>query len=276
MTATWALFRKNVADARWMLLTLCSALFGLSWLFVFATHRNEVRLKQAIGSGGGGAARMLRGMGGPAMDFSTGAIEMTFWNTPVILLIVAIWGIARGSAGVAGEVERGTMDMILSRPITRAAYLAAQALAAAFGLVALDAALLAGNQVGAHYNSLATPPTLLMLARPLLNLAAFGFAIYGYTLLCSTLDLVRWRPNLIGSVATLAGYVALIVANLPALGDDYKWLEHLSIFKAFDPVEVITKGENFAFNTGILLLVGSIGLSLGFVAFLRRDLPAGS
>ena len=275
MMATWALLRKNVGESRWMLLTLCSALFALSWLFVFATHRNEVRIK---GPRGLQVMGMLRGMGGPAMDYSTGAIEVAFWTTtvPAFVLIVSIWAIARGSAGVAGEIERGTMDMILSRPITRLGFLGAQALAALFGLALLAGAILAGNQVGARYNALNDPPAVGRLIKPLLNLVALGFAIYGYTLACSAVDLVRWRPNLLSSGATLAGFIAPIVANLSALGDEYRWLESCSIFKAFDQVEVITKVENFAFNAGVLVLIGSIGLTLAGVAFLYRDLPAGS
>ena len=65
----------------------------------------------------------------------------------------------------------------------------------------------------------------------------------------STLDIVRWRPNLIASVATLAMFIALVLANIPQL-EDWKWLEKFSIFKAYDPVEVVTKGETLAFNAG--------------------------
>ena len=273
MKATWALFRKNLLDARWMLLTICLSLFGLSWLFVHVAHRIEIRMKAV--SGGGPPMRMLRALGGSAMDLSTAAIEMAFWNHPFVLLMFAVWAIARGSAGVAGEIERGTMDLILSRPVPRFAYLTAQVAAALTGLALLGAAMMFGNVVGTHYNTLDDPPSLFRLSKPALNLFAFGLAIYGYTLFCSTVDLVRWRPNLIGSVATLAGFIAQVVANIPSL-EEYKWLEHLSIFKAYNPVEVITTGETLAFNAGILALVGGIGLVLGYACFLRRDLPAGS
>ena len=272
MKASWSLFRKNLRDARWMLLTISLALFGLSWLFVHVAHRIEVRMKEATGGGG---MRMLRGLGGSAMDFSTAAIEMAFWNHPFVLLMIAVWAIARGSAAVAGEIERGTMDLVLSRPISRFAYLSAQISAALFGFLVLIGAMILGNVVGTYYNTLTDPPGVWLLGKPGLNLLAFGLAIYGYTLWLSTLDLVRWRPNLIASIATLAGFIAEVIATIPAL-EDYKWLEHVSIFKAYNPVEVITKGETLAFNAGILGLVGLIGLTLGFVSFLRRDLPAGS
>ena len=162
----------------------------------------------------------------------------------------------------------------MSRPISRLSYFSSHVLVALCGLVLLVAALLAGNLVGTHYNPIDEPPGLRILLRPSLNLLAFGMAIYGYTLLFSSVDVVRWRPNLIGSVLTLGGFIAYVVANAPSL-EDWKWLEKLSIFKAYNPVEAAVSGENLAFNAGILAAVGGAGIVLGFLAFNRRDLPAG-
>src|SRR5947209_17304016 len=98
MNALLSLIRKNLLDSRWMLGALVLALFWLSWLFVHVAHRIE---KSMRATAGGGPMRMLRGMGGAAMDFSTGAIEMAFWNHPFILLMFSVWAIARGSGAVA-------------------------------------------------------------------------------------------------------------------------------------------------------------------------------
>ncbi len=74
-----------------------------------------------------------------------------------------------------------------------------------------------------------------------MNLAALGLAVYGYTLVCSAIDRIRWRPNLIGSVLTLVAFILLIIANVPVL-EDWKWLGNLSIFKAYDPVAAAVHG----------------------------------
>jgi ABC-2 type transport system permease protein len=208
------------------------------------------------------------------MDFSSAAIEMAFWNHPFVLLIFSIWAIARGSIAVAGEIEKGTMDLVLSRPVQRSAFLASQVLTAVLGLTLMASAMVAGNLIGSHYHTLIDPATVSTLAKPALNLVVFGWAIFGYTFVLSTLDIARWRPNLIGSVATLAGFIALVLANIPQL--ELGWLAKVSIFKAYDPVEVVVKGESLAFNVGVLGLIGLIGVGLGFVIFARRDLPAGS
>ncbi len=271
MMVVLTLLRKNLLDSRWLLGLCASSLFGLCWLFVFVAHRIEVALKAATGARSMG---MLRGLGGSSMDFSTAAIEMAFWNHPFVLLIFSIWAIARGSISVAGEIEKGTLDLVMSRPVGRSAFLASQVLTGVLGLAFMAAAMMAGNLVGSRYNSLISPASAVDLTRPAVNLVAFGWAIFGYTFVLSTVDLVRWRPNLIASVATLAGFIALVLANIPQL--DVKWLEKLSIFKAYDPVEVVVKGETLAFNASILGLIGLVGVGLGFALFARRDLPAGS
>jgi ABC-2 type transport system permease protein len=271
MSVVLTLVRKNLLDSRWLLLICGSALFGLCWVFVYVARRIEVAIQTAVGRPPMG---MLRGLGGASMDFSTAAIEMAFWNHPFVLLIFAIWAISRGSIAVAGEIERGTMDLVLSRPVHRSAFLASQVLAAVVGLLLLASAMVAGTLVGSHYNTLISPASASTLSKPALNLAAFGWAIFGYTFMLSTLDIARWRPNLIGSVATLAGFIALVLANIPQL--EMKWLEKFSIFKAYDPVEVVVKGETLAFNASLLGIIGLIGVVLGFLFFARRDLPAGS
>jgi ABC-2 type transport system permease protein len=274
MTAFYAMIRKLVTDTRWTLGLSSLALFGLSWLFVFMTSRIESQVRRA-GLEGPGPARFIQRFGGADMDFSSAAIEVMFWNHPFIFLTVAVWAIGRGSAAVAAEVERGTMDLILSRPVSRSFYLNAHVLLSVLGLLALGVALVAGNQVGNRYNVIDSRPSAWLLAKPALNLVALGLAIYGYTLFFSAIDSVRWRANLLGSVLTLAGFILHVVVNLPTL-EDWKWLDRLSIFKAYNPVELVTKGETFGFNVTVLTALGAVGIVLAFVAFAVRDLPANS
>src|SRR4051794_15364444 len=181
------LVRKNLLDSRWLLVICSSALFGLCWVFVFVAHRIEVAIQAATGNRSMG---MLRGLGGSSMDFSTAAIEMAFWNHPFVVLIFSIWAIARGSIAVAGEIEKGTMDLVLSRPVGRSSFLASQVITAVSGLFLMAGAMMAGNLVGSHYNTLISPATASTLTKPAINLIAFGWAIFGYTFVLSTLDLV--------------------------------------------------------------------------------------
>jgi hypothetical protein len=79
---------------------------------------------------------------------------------------------------------------------------------------------------------------------------------------------------MIASVVTLASFIALFVSTIPQ--PDMKWLEKFTIYKAYDPVEAVVRGESLVFNAGLLGVIGLVGVVLGFVIFARRDLPAGS
>ncbi|MDX2035129.1 MAG: ABC transporter permease subunit [Isosphaeraceae bacterium] len=267
-----ALVKKGLLDGRWTLGLSSLSLFGLSWMFVYVAARIERSLAEAQAEGRAPRAGMFRGMGGAAMDFSTAAIQMAFWKHPFVILTIAIWAIARGTAAVGGELERGSMDIILSRPVSRTTYLMSQVVTALVGLGVLVSALVLGNVLGSMAVGLSSPVSAKILARPGMNLYAMGVIMFGYTLLFSSVDSVRWRPNLLGSVATLVGFILQIVVNLPTL-EDWKWLGKYSIFSAYDPVEAVVKGEKYLFNSSVLLGLGLVLVALSAASFSRRDLP---
>ncbi len=151
----------------------------------------------------------------------------------------------------------------------------AQVLVASMGLAILAFSLFLGASIALHYNFLSEPPTPSALMRPAINLAVLGLPIYGYTLLASSLDHVRWRPTSIGSVLTLGGIIAYVVSMIPVFADaTWKpWLERVSIFKAYNPIELVDTGETLLFNASILTGVGALCIALAFLAFSFRDLP---
>jgi ABC-2 type transport system permease protein len=276
MTPFTALIRKQVHESRWTLVVSAAVLFGLGWLSVYMTSLNESKIAELLGSErGDGRIEWMRRLG-VATEPTSAEIMMAFWAHPFFLILISIWSVNRGVAAVAAEVERGTMDLLLSRPITRTAYLASQVAVALAGLVVLALGLAAGASIAVRYNSLRVPPESGSLIQPALNLAALGLPIYGYTLLASSVDHVRWRPTWIGSSLTLAGFIAYVIAMVPVFHEMWwkPWLERLSIFSAYNPVEVVTKGEMFVPHLAVLAGVGTPCIAIAFLVFAYRDLPA--
>lgn len=276
MKPFFALLRKHVHDTRGTLLLSAAALFALGWLFVFVTSLNETEILKVLSSETENSRfRWLRNMGLEEQPPSV-SIMMSFWSHPLIIAIIAMWAIGRGSSAVGAEVERGTLDLILSRPVSRASYLLTHVLMAIFGLFFVALALAVGAGIGAHYNYLRVPIAFWTLVKPALNLAVLGLPIYGYTLLVSAVDHVRWRATMIGSVVTLAGFIAWVVSVIPVL-QKYTWrvyLERVSIFKLYNPVDDVSTGELLLFNLAVLAAIGAGCILLSFLAFTRRDLPA--
>lgn len=276
MRPFWALVRKQVLESRWSLTFSAAALFGLGWLFVYVTSLNEAEIVKLLESdeGGGGRIQWLRNLG-IGSEPSSIALIMASWNHPFILLLVASWAIGRGAGAIAAEVERGTMDLIMSRPISRFELLASQVCVATCGLVILGSALAAGASLAVHYNVLREPPSVGKFLWPAANLIALGLPIYGYTLLASSVDFVGKRPIFIGAVLTLGGFIAWVVSMIPVLRNSSwtPWLERISIFQAYNPVEIVTGGDGVTYHIAILVGIGAACIGLAFFAFGARDLP---
>src|SRR5262245_36092868 len=149
MRPFWALIRQQIHESRWTLGLSAAALFGLGWLFVYVTSLNEAEIVRQLGSDSGdlgGRIQWLRNLG-IMEEPSSASLIMASWNHPFILILVSAWAIGRGSGAVAAEVERGTMDLVLSRPIPRWVYLAAHVFVATAGLAILGLALMAGATI---------------------------------------------------------------------------------------------------------------------------------
>src|ERR1017187_74312 len=109
-----ALLSKQLHEARWTLGLSAAVLFGLGWLFVWVTSLNEAEIVRRLGDDSEqGRIQMMRMMG-VTEDPSSLTLIMASWSHPFIFLLISIWAIGRGSAAVAAEVERGTMDLLLS------------------------------------------------------------------------------------------------------------------------------------------------------------------
>ena len=272
MTVALTLLRKHLAESRWVLGISAAALFAFGWLGVYFIARGQRQMRDR------GAQEFIRRMmSSDGGEITTGMIEVAFWVHPFVWLPIIAWAISRGSLAIAGELERGTLDLILSRPVRRSTYLLSQAATGVVGLLVLGAALVVGNLVGTAVHGIDGPPSALALSRPGLNLAALGFCVFGVTLFFSSLDIVRWRSNLIASALAIASFAAWVIAStVPVLrGTDWeKWLYRVSIFTAYNPVDAIGRALVLGRHLAVLGGIGSGGILLGLLVFAQRDLPS--
>ena len=273
MTVFPTLLKKHAHEARWSLGIAASAFGGLGVLTVWLTLRAE----RVIAAGDFGpqvhGLGRFRFLGGPEMDFSTLAMEVCFWNHPFIVLTVFGWAIARGSLAIGGEIERGTLDLVLSRPVSRTSYLTSHIIFTLLGFMTMAAALIAGCLIGGRIYAVKSPPTVLALTRPAVMVVALGMSIYGYTLPFSAVDVVRWRSGVCALGLTLVGLIAMTIA--PQF-EGYDWLEKLTVFRAYTPVTVAMKPEHLSYNAAVLTGVCVAGCLIAYAGFLTRDLPANS
>jgi ABC-2 type transport system permease protein len=276
MSRFLALLRKLALEVRWILGLNVATMFLFGWLNTYFTARRMDRIRELIETGEGRGASIVQSIGGQDAVLSVATIEITFWFVPPFLFLpVVIWAIGRGSLSVAGELERGTLDLVLSRPISRFAYLLGQLAVAVLGLAVLVAALVAGNRLSTNFNRVDGAPTAAELAGPALNLAALGFAVLGITMAASSLARVRWPATAVGTVVTLGGFVAWVFAHLREMeGSPLRpWFQAVALFELYNPVDAVSTRALLGRNLLILGGLGLAGVAAAFAAFLRRDLP---
>ena len=273
MTQFSALLRKHFVESRWLLGLSCFAFCAFGMLIAWLAKGYEKIVDsgdiELIARRGG----PFRGLGGSNMDGSTTALEVAFWNHPLIILTVLCWVISRGAAAVAGEIERGTIDVTLSRPISRSTFLSSQIVFTVIGLVSLIICLISGIFIGNLLWTPATPPNPLTLLKPGLMVLTLGLAVYGYTLPLSALDVVRWRAVAAATSATLLGLIGMSIAPMYK---DQDWIGKISVFYFYAPVTVAMKTDPLAFNAIVLTGVFLVGAAIAFVLFNQRDLPCNS
>ena len=270
MNTFFVLVRKHLGEARWVLGLSVVPLFALGWLFAFNTGRflsdpvRQERFRRFSEERGQDAAEL------------PGALqqEMFIWILPPVILPLLIWAIGRGSLAVAGELERGTLDLTLSRPISRSSYLFTQIVVGFLGLILIAGGLVAGEIIGNIVHKVPGTPSLWVWFRPWANFVALGFAIFGYTLLASSVDVVRWRAMTFGAIVTVLSGMTQALANLEVLKPYRKTIENISVFKRYDPIRAATTGKDLGFDVGVLFAIGGVCALLGLIFFSRRDLPS--
>jgi len=68
---------------------------------------------------------------------------------PLVQLILCIWAIGRAAGAIAGEIDRGTMELLLSQPLSRSRFVLAHLIVDAVAIPTLCLALWLGNFGGA-------------------------------------------------------------------------------------------------------------------------------
>jgi ABC-2 type transport system permease protein len=269
-----AIWRRTWGDQRTLLLALAALWTAFPWIYLWLSAEIPMSDFQLL-------LRLIpedwqRLSGVPLADVATpaGRVALAFVD-PVVVLAATVWGITRGSDAVSGQLERGTMEMVLSAPVRRGAVFLSQALATTAG-----AALLSGVLLAAVWSAVALGPwsgtvSPARFVPAVANVFGLMVCMAGLAAAVSAADSHRWR-----TIGILCGfYVFSILAKLVGrLSTRYGWVGYLSVLNAYEPQRLVSgTPESWALLArydGVLLGVGLVAYLAGAVIFARRDLPA--
>jgi ABC-2 type transport system permease protein len=182
-------------------------------------------------------------------------------------IIVLVFLIMAGTATVAQEIERGTVELWLSVPERRARLLASKVVALLLGAACVIAATMLTLGVGAILVDEALSLSALLAGAT--TMLAFSIAGLGIAVLLSALSSDRGKAAGLAALIALASYLAWVVANISST---WSWLRYLSIFTGYDPQRALRTGEVPLAGVSALLLVGAVCVILALIVFERRDI----
>jgi ABC-2 type transport system permease protein len=264
-----ALLRKTVRDARWLLLACAATLFAFSWIRVIIVATVETYRFQRIARNLPDFVKRLSPVPLDELINYPGLISFTY-EEGLAYLIMALWTITRASDCVAGELSRGTLEMLLSQPISRLRYLLVHSAVTVAGIMLLATAAYAGTYTGIHTASVKAPRPTWQWRVPILgidigsadngeraqripmtqyveprlfrtatvNYACLGCFLAGLTTALSSLDRYRWRT--IGIVVGF--YIVQLVFELTGMAiESCHWMLRWTFFSAYEPVAFTTR-----------------------------------
>jgi beta-exotoxin I transport system permease protein len=215
--------------------------------------------------------RQFTQFGGGDITRLTGMISIGFIH-PLAVLLMAVFSVGFTVAAVAGERQRGTLEVLLARPISRQTLYRTLLVAALIFLGIAVLALLLGVLLGlALWNltdevQLANMPALWANG-VLLQLAFAAIA------LAASVSFDRLTPALgITLVVLLTAYFFQVLGSL---WPDAQFLQPYSLFYYLQPQQIL-EGRLDPFHFVVLGTVTAIAIVYALVLFPRRDLAAPS
>ena len=209
--------------------------------------------------------------GGGDIFSLTGAVALGFVH-PIAVGLNLVFALGFATAAVAGERQRGTLEVLLSRPLSRRGVYATLALAGALFIAISVAGLALGSLLGATITGRTAELGVANLPLLWLNGVLLYWA-FGSIGLLASVSFDRLSPALSLTLAFVL--ISYFLDVLGSLWPDAKWLQPISLFHYVDPKSVLAGFPNrgdFAF----LALVTAVAAAAALVVFPRRDLAAPS
>ncbi len=216
-------------------------------------------------------SKFLSGLLGMSVgtEFTGTMIQATLWVHPIILTLLWANEIIHCTRCPAGEIDRGTIDILLGWPVSRwQVYMAESIGWLASGAFIVSMALL-GHLVSGMILQLENPVPLGRIAIVLLNLFLLYGAAGGVAYFISALSERRARAIATIFTVVLASFLLNFLAQFWEPANMVSWL---SVLHYFQPAEILSGGGVPWVNLGILLGMGAALWGLGGVVFARRSI----
>jgi ABC-2 type transport system permease protein len=214
---------------------------------------------------------ILKGLLGTEISdaLGPGTITSIPWVHPIVLALVWTHAITVCTRMPAGEIDRGTIDMLLSLPVSRlGVYLCETVVWLWSGLVLIGFGL-AGNWIAGRFVAPELQAAPSQLGAVAANFTCLYLAVGGVAWSASAMSDIRGR-----AVAVLVGFVlvSFLVNFLAQFADWAKRASILSVMHYYRPVFIYRDSSWPIADMVVLIGIGIAFWIIGAVVFIRRDI----
>jgi len=263
------LFRHLWRSQRTKLLVVCVAMLAWS-TFLPVIYQSFGQQMQALVDSGV-IPKQLTNFGGADVFTLAGSVALGYIH-PIAIILVSIFAIGFSASAVAGERQRGTLEVLLARPLSRwTVYITLLAAVLLFiGLVLAAASLgtVAGSAAAGILDQLPVGRLPLLWLNGMLLWGAFAAIA-----LAASVSFDRLTPALGVTLAIVI--VSYFLYVLGSLWPDAKGLEPYSLFTYLTSRDILT-GIVDVKSFALLGAVAAVAIAIALVVFPRRDLAAPS
>jgi ABC-2 type transport system permease protein len=171
----------------------------------------------------------------------------------------------------SAEIERRFVDLVLARPVARAAIVTRTILVLLVAIAIVVGLMWLGTWVGlasfAPQDAIRPPASLLRALG--VNLGALALAWGGIALAIAARARRRGVAGAIVGLLAFAAFLLDYMARLWASARRFAWL---SPFHYYDPMEMLLGSPPDSAHVWTLLAIAVVGFALAYVGFSRRDL----
>ena len=191
------------------------------------------------------------------------------FREPIYLIIILSFVIASSSSAIAKEIERGTIFLLLSRPVSREGFFLAKLATTFIGTVLLLCFAILGTWLGSIVFGVNGIDYDLVF-KIQINVFFLAIAVAGIGYLISSMLSEGGKTLALSSgVTVLMFFIEFLADSLPSID----WIGYVSVFHYYEP-SILVNSESLSWvNLSILIIVGFIGLILATIMFKRRDIP---
>lgn len=259
---------RTIKDRKISLIVYCLAAVLLMWMYVAMFPSIQKQSEALSGFMNSMPEAVFKAFGIEEVDISTIESFLAMehfsmvWPIMAIIMLLAI-----GGTGISGEVENGTAEILLSRPVSRLHIFFGRYLAGVFSLLVFTIiSIFIIIPLAALHNIDYTPGNFVSVA---IISFLFGWAVFSVSILFSAIFSEKSRVYMITGGILLAMYVLNIAA---ALMENLNDLKYISFFHHYSYNDAIIRNTINSTNVLVFVVVAIVCTAAAAMWFKKRDI----